>query len=101
MAEIEVSGGRLVSPAEHIGTPETAATFFKLAMATGDMDFVLRALSVLAHSKGMVDALAWAGLPYDHLDRALRAEGRLLMDALRDVSKCLSTRLDEPMVSEP
>jgi DNA-binding phage protein len=99
-AEVDTSSGRIASVAEHIGTPETAATFFKLAIATGDMDFVFRALHILAHSRGMADALAWAGLPCDYLRRALEAEGRLLMHALSEVSKCLTARLDEPVVSE-
>lgn len=98
-ADVLTPCGRTASAADHIGTPETAAAFFKLAIATGDMDFVLRSLHVLANSKGMVDALAWAGLPTDYLRRALEAEGRLLMDALRDVSKCLTAPLDEPVVS--
>ena len=99
-AEARNTDGRLTSPADHIATPETAAAFFKLAMATGDMDFVLRSLHVLAHSRGMADALAWAGLPCDYLRRALEAEGRLLMHALSEVSKCLTARLDEPVVSD-
>lgn len=93
---MQASSERITSVAELIGTPETAAAFFKLAIATGDTEFVLRSMHVLAHSKGMADALAWAGLSCDYLRRALDKEGQSLMHALRDVTQCLSARLDVP-----
>lgn len=96
----QTSGGQIASAAEFISTPETAAAFFKSALATADVDFVLRAMHVLAHSKGMTDALAWAGLPLDYLSRALEAEGRLLMQALDNLTRCLTARLDEPRALE-
>ncbi|CAN5171062.1 hypothetical protein BH10PSE3_BH10PSE3_09310 [soil metagenome] len=89
------------TPAEQIGTPEAAATILHLAMATGDRDVVLRSLGVLALSKGMADALAWAGLPYDYLHRVLEADGRHFIKALRALSNCLTASLLEPMVVEP
>lgn len=96
----QTSGEQIAGAAEFISTPETAAAFFKSALATADVDFVLRAMHVLAHSEGMADALAWAGLPRDYLSRALAAEGRLLMQALRDVTRCLGARLVEPIAPE-
>lgn len=97
---MQTSDAQIASAAEFITTPETAAAFFKSALVTADVEFVLDAMHVLARSKGMADALAWAGLPRDYLSRALEAEGRLLQQALGKLTRCLTVRLDEPRALE-
>jgi DNA-binding phage protein len=83
--------------AEFIRTPESAGKFFKLAVDTGDFNFIIRALDVLANSQGMADALAWAGLPGDLPRRAIGPDGRPRMQFLADLARCLGARLDVPV----
>lgn len=96
---MEISCEQIADAAEFINTPETAAAFFRSAMFSKDVDFVVRAMHVLARSKGMADVLAWAGLPHEYLSRALKAEGLLLMQVLDHLSRCLTARLEEPIDS--
>jgi DNA-binding phage protein len=91
-----VSVGRIAGAAEFIRTPESAAVFFKLALETKDFGFLLRALEVLAHSKGMADALAWAGLPSDLPRRVAETDGPPRQQSLGDLARCLGARLDVP-----
>lgn len=88
--------GRLLGAADLINTPETAAAIFKLAVATNDSEFLLRSLRVLSHSKGMSDALAWSGMPGDLPRRAIENEGFTRVQALTEVTRCLTARLDAP-----
>ena len=97
---VQTSVGQITGATEFISTPETAAAFFKSALATTDAEFVLDAMRVLAHSRGMADALAWAGLPRDYLSGALEADGRSLLEALGKLTRCLTARLDEPRALE-
>jgi DNA-binding phage protein len=95
-ARVQAIGGRLLGAADLINTPETAAAIFKLAVAANDSEFLLRSLRVLSHSKGMSDALAWSGMPGDLPRRAIEAEGPTRAQALTEVTRCLTARLDAP-----
>jgi DNA-binding phage protein len=94
-----VSVGRIADAADFIRTPERAAAFFKLAVEARDLRFFLRAIEVLAKSKGMADALAWAGLPHD-LPRRAAAEGPSGLQFMSELARCLGARLDVPAVDE-
>jgi DNA-binding phage protein len=95
-ALVQALSGRLLGAAGLINTPETAAAIFKLAVEANDSEFLLRSLRVLSHSKGMSDALAWAGMPGDLPSRAIETEGSTRVQALTEVTRCLTARLDAP-----
>jgi hypothetical protein len=44
----------------------------------------------------MSDALAWAGMPGDLPSRAIETEGSTRVQALTEVTRCLTARLDAP-----
>jgi DNA-binding phage protein len=92
--------GRVADAAEFIRTPESAAVFFRLAVEARDFGFLLRALEVLANSKGMADALAWAGLPPDLPRQVIQSQGLSSLQFMTDLARCLSARLDMPAVAE-
>ena len=95
-----MSVGRIAYAADFIHTPERAAAFFKLAVEARDLRFFLRAIEVLAKSKGMADALAWAGLPHDLPRRAAAAEGPSSLQFMSELARCLGARLDVPAIDE-
>jgi len=95
-AFVQALSGRLLGAAGLINTPEAAAAIFKLAVEANDSEFLLRSLRVLSHSKGMSDALAWSGMPGDLPRRAIDNEGSTRVQALTDVTRCLTARLDAP-----
>lgn len=95
-ALVHALSGRLLGAASLINTPEAAAAIFKVAVGTNDFEFLLRSLRVLSHSKGMSDALAWSGMPGDLTRRAIENEGPTRVQALTEVARCLTARLDAP-----
>jgi DNA-binding phage protein len=95
-----VWSGRVADAAEFIRTPESAAVFFKLAVEDRDFGFLLRALEVLANSKGMADALAWAGLPSDLPRQVTQSHGLSSLQFMSELARCLSARLDAPTAVE-
>ncbi|HWU15247.1 MAG TPA: hypothetical protein VN157_14695 [Caulobacter sp.] len=94
---MQALSGRLLGAADLINTPETAAAIFKLAVEANDSEFLLRSLRVLSHSKGLSDALAWSGMPGDLAHRAIENEGPSRAQALTEVTRCLTARLDAPV----
>lgn len=93
---MQALSGRLLGAADLINTPETAAAIFKLAVEANDAEFLLRSLRVLSHSKGLSDALAWSGMPGDLARRAIENDGPARVQALTEVTRCLTARLDAP-----
>lgn len=63
------------------------------ALATGEAGYIASALGVVAHARGMSSVCGEIGAKFFQLDRILRNDGQLTLDALTKVLSALGFRL--------
>jgi len=79
--------------AEYLGTPERQAAYITAALETGELDFVLDALRLVARAQGMAGIAKTAKLNRESLYKALGDAGNPEFDTILRVIRALGLTL--------
>jgi probable addiction module antidote protein len=79
--------------AEYLDSPEARAEYLTAALETGDMPFILDAISIVARAEGMTSVADRAGVGRTSLYKTLRSNANPEFETVLRVFEALGVRL--------
>ena len=85
---------RIFDAAEHLDSPDAIAGYLTEAFATGDNNFIVRAIGTVARARGMTEIANAAGLNRENLYRALDTDGHPEFSTVMKVLNVLGVSIE-------